>query len=315
MASVTRKLTLTCRRADLRGWVAPSSAQMAWLVALLLGGCDAERRAYTEAGLLHRRSIAHIAAFSAFLQPPRQGPPGAAWRHGARIARLEIVSRAAAAQEQRALPGQPSTPASRIAQALAALLSRCALSPNEDVAAERRQAVACLEEVGRANLVLRREDDRAAGHGLPPGTIPLIAAASITQEAREAAAALAQRIQPPPAELVRRQLWEDAGVEPSRLLQACDAAVAQARQWVPGAEAEIEVFCTPLREGERLLREHSSCAGQGPCAGRSLCGMLGALAQRNELPASYRQRLIEGERRCMERLAAHTEAPQEEHHR
>lgn len=281
---------------------------MIWLVVLLLAGCHAERRAYTEAGLLHQRSIAYIAAFSAFLHPPRQGPPGAAWRYGARIARLEIVSRAAAAQEQRALPGQPSTPASRIAHALAGLLTRCALSPDEDAATERRQAVACLEEIGRANLVLRREDDRAVAHGLPPGTIPLIAASSITQEARQAAAALAQRIQPPPAELVRRQLWEDAGAEPAQLLQACEAAVAQAQQWVPGGEAEIEVFCTPLREGERLLREHSSCVGQGPCVGRSLCGMLGTLAQRNELPASYRQRLADAERRCTERLAAYTGA-------
>jgi hypothetical protein len=286
-------------------------ASLGLLMTCLAGpfsGCSTEKNEYRQAGLLVGRSVAHIAAFAPFLKAPDRAPGGAAWRHGVKTARTEIMNHAVAIYDLRPVAGPGSTPAERLGRAIEPVVQRCALDPNEPPEAAIAKALDCHAAVAHAGVAFAHEDLRAEKLGLPRGTIPHLAPESITREASQAAAALAEKLQPPRAEAIRQRLWADPNAEAGMLKQACEMALRQARDKAPGVYEEINAPCAALEVAERVLKESQACGSgqQSACSGRSQCGLLESHAA--EVPAAYVPRLRREAERCLRRVQEQLQA-------
>lgn len=251
-----------------------------WLLcAVLLGGCEGERRDLLEAQRLHGENIAMVAALAPFLDLHAADRQGAGHREAALRARAEIVKAAVSSAAHREPPEArgPARSVARLALGFDAIVKPCAVLGGEEAQDQLRRAAECREGLRGLDWVLGIEGRRAARAGLPAGTIPRLAGAALTPAAQEEAAALSALATPKAAEAQRRRLWQDPKATEAQLRAACVAAQGEA---VGQVAQEIVEACRRLEDVLDLLGQLAQCRGEEGCSSVSLCAGLREQRQR-----------------------------------
>lgn len=284
------------------------AASLALVCLGLVVGCNGEKIGYRQAGQLHGQRIGYIAAMSTFLPNPSTPQPDGPRRVGARIAKAEILKHALAGRDTVATSewnGAGKHPVERVAESYTPLIAACTTPLGEPLSDEWKRAALCFESISKTNAELANHDGRASKLGLPKGTIPLIEEKAIHGPARIEQKNLADALAPSPAELLRRQIWEEESTDPKALYKACEDSLAAVTGRPAEIVDEISYQCAPLSTLEGILRQGEACGdlGRQDCYGLSLCGLLRGHAEKSDTPKCFRLRLRTYADRCDRMMA------------